>query len=78
MSSPEIRARVAASRAQQGFPPTVQDPAALERAAAALRVVSAGSVVPSLRRIRGRAKDREAIPGRDQKNGPPPVETGTR
>ena len=65
MSSPEIRARVAASRAEQGLPPTVQDPATLERAAAALRVMGAGSVVPSLRGIRGRAtrKDREAIPG---------------
>ena len=65
MSSPEIRARAAASRAKQGLPPTVQDPAALERAAAALRVMGAGSVVPSPRGIRGRTtrKDREAIPG---------------
>ena len=63
--SPDEWARVVASRASQGLPPTVQDPAALERAAAALRVMGAGSVVPPPRGTRGRAtrKDREVIPG---------------
>jgi hypothetical protein len=33
-----VRDRVAATRAAQGLPPTVEDPAALERAAAVLRL----------------------------------------
>lgn len=47
MLAPDEWARMVASRAEQGLPPTVQDPAALERAAAALRVMGAGSVMPS-------------------------------
>ena len=63
MLAPDKWARVVASRAKQGLPPTVQDPAALERAAAALRVMGAGSVVPLPRGSRAARKDREAIPG---------------
>jgi hypothetical protein len=37
--SPDEWARVAASRAQQGLPPTVQDPGTLERVAAIFRLV---------------------------------------
>ena len=37
---PAIQAKVAATRASQGLPPTVEDPAALERAAAVLRLIS--------------------------------------
>ena len=38
-SQEQLRAYVNASRASQGLPPTVQDPAALERAAAVLRLI---------------------------------------
>lgn len=38
--TPELRAYVAASRAEQGLPPTIQDPAALERIAAVFRLVN--------------------------------------
>jgi hypothetical protein len=37
--TPELRAWVAASRAKQGLPPVVTDPAMLERAAAAFRLI---------------------------------------
>jgi hypothetical protein len=36
---PEIRRKVIETRAAQGLPPTVTDPAALERAAAAFRAM---------------------------------------
>lgn len=36
----ELVAKVARTRAAQGLPPTIQDPAALERAAAALRLMT--------------------------------------
>ena len=42
--SAELRAKVAGSRAQQGLPPTVEDPAALERAASVLRLVECNVV----------------------------------
>ncbi len=35
----ELVAKVARTRAAQGLPPTIQDPAALERAAAVLRLM---------------------------------------
>ncbi|HEV7627430.1 MAG TPA: hypothetical protein VGO89_13115 [Streptomyces sp.] len=59
--SPELRAFVAASRAKQGLPPVVTDPAALERAAAALRLaipVAGEKPVPAQRNRR-----RKAVPG---------------
>jgi hypothetical protein len=47
----ELAAKVARTRAAQGLPPTIQDPAALERAAAVLRLMTpAEPVVPSRRR----------------------------
>ena len=48
--SPEFLAYVAASRARQGLPPTVQDPATLERAAAALRLANVESVLTRRKR----------------------------
>jgi hypothetical protein len=52
--NPELRAYVAASRARQGLPPTVQDPATLERVAALMRLVDAGE--PVLRKRRRKTK----------------------
>lgn len=40
MTPAELHAKVARTRAAQRLHPTVQDPAALERAAAALRLVT--------------------------------------
>jgi hypothetical protein len=40
VSPEEMREWVAASRAQQGLPPTIQDPGILERCAAAFRVMA--------------------------------------
>jgi hypothetical protein len=37
-----LRAKVTATRARQGLPPTVQDPGTLERVAAVLRLVPNG------------------------------------
>lgn len=46
-----LRAAVAASRAAQGLPPTVTDPATLERVAAVLRLVALNEpAVPPQRR----------------------------
>jgi hypothetical protein len=50
--SPELRAYVAASRAAQGLPPVVTDPATLERVAAVLRLVALPEPAPSPRRTR--------------------------
>ncbi|MGH3798480.1 MAG: hypothetical protein ACRDSP_26855 [Pseudonocardiaceae bacterium] len=38
MSPEEVHAKVIATRAAQGLPPTIQDPATLERIAAILRL----------------------------------------
>lgn len=38
----QLRARVAASRAAQGFPPVITDPATLDRAADILRTMDPG------------------------------------
>lgn len=38
--SPELRAKVARTRANQGLPPVITDPATLERVAAVLRLVA--------------------------------------
>jgi hypothetical protein len=49
--SPELLAKVIRTRTAQGFPPRVLDPAALERAAAALRLADFdGTKVPSPRK----------------------------
>jgi hypothetical protein len=61
-----LRAAVAASRAAQGLPPVVVDPAALERAAAALRlaipVARKKPVAPAQRNRRRKAVSGEASP----------------
>jgi hypothetical protein len=44
-----IKAKVVASRVSQGLPPTVQDPGALERVAAVLRLVSDGGEPDAMR-----------------------------
>jgi hypothetical protein len=49
VSSPEIRAKVATSRAKQGLPPVIEDPATLERVAAVLRLVPVQPAVPPQR-----------------------------
>lgn len=45
-SQEQLRAYVTASRAQQGLPAVVEDPAALERAAAVLRLIPDGGGKP--------------------------------
>jgi hypothetical protein len=50
--SPELRAYVVASRAAQGLPPVVTDPATLERVAAVLRLVAPVVVSQRTRRRR--------------------------
>lgn len=67
--SPALRAKVARTRIAQGFPPRVQDPAALERAAAALRLVAPdGPPVPLQRKRRRSAtvNDGEVAPSSTQ------------
>ncbi|MBV8542554.1 MAG: hypothetical protein JO063_10065 [Pseudonocardiales bacterium] len=54
MTPAEVRAKVTRSRARQGLPPTVEDPAALERAAAALRLATPSEPVVSSPRKRRR------------------------
>ena len=48
-SCDQVRRKVGDSRSEQGLPPTVEDPAALERAAAAFRVMAVGPAVPTQR-----------------------------
>ena len=65
MTPAELHAKVVRTRAAQGLPPTVEDPADLERAAAALRLADFDEVkVPSPRRRRRTAtlNDREVAP----------------
>lgn len=47
--SPELRAKVVASRAAQGLPPVITDPATLERVAAVFRLVLPAPVMRSPR-----------------------------
>lgn len=39
----QIRTKVVRTRAEQGLPPTIQDPATLDRVAAVFRVVDTGA-----------------------------------
>ncbi|MFZ0877817.1 MAG: hypothetical protein WAN20_25395 [Pseudonocardiaceae bacterium] len=51
--SPELRAKVARTRASQGLPPVITDPATLERVAAVLRLAAPDEpLVPSQRKRR--------------------------
>ena len=62
MSPPEhLRAYVTASRARQGLPPTIQDPATLERAAAAFRAMAGDETRLPVQRRRRRTTG-EATP----------------
>ncbi|MGB6164180.1 MAG: hypothetical protein WCF33_25135 [Pseudonocardiaceae bacterium] len=55
--TPELRAKVARSRAAQGLPATVPDPATLERVAAVLRLVTLPEpALPSPRTRRPKAR----------------------
>lgn len=54
MITPELRAKVAASRAAQGLPPVITDPATLERVAAVLRLVTLTEPAPPSLRTRRR------------------------
>jgi hypothetical protein len=64
MITPELRAKVTRTRAAQGLPPVITDPATLERVAAVLRVAAPDEPpVPSPQkrsekqtRIHGRAR----------------------
>lgn len=49
MSPDELRAKVARTRAEQGLPPVIKDPATLERVAAVLRLVPVQPAVPPQR-----------------------------
>jgi predicted DNA-binding transcriptional regulator AlpA len=51
-ANPELRAYVAASRATQGLPPVITDPATLERVAAVLRLVTITEPAPPSPRTR--------------------------
>lgn len=65
MISPELRAKVATTRAKQGLPQIIKDPATLERAAAALRLAAPdGPLVPSSQKHRRTAtlNDPEVAP----------------
>jgi hypothetical protein len=66
----ELRAKVATSRAAQGLPPTVQDPAALERAAAVLRLVALPEPLVPLQRKRSEKQTRIHGCSRPHKPGP--------
>lgn len=55
--TPELRAYVAAERAAQGLPPTVTDPAMLERAAAAFRAMPYPPATPRTQRRKTTAGD---------------------
>jgi hypothetical protein len=57
--SPELRAKVTRTRAAQGLPATVQDPAVLERVAAVLRLVP-GDGEPDAMRLPVQRKPRTA------------------
>jgi hypothetical protein len=59
VASPELRAKVAASRDAQGLPPVVTDPATLERVAAVLRLVP-GDGEPDAMRLPVQRKPRTA------------------
>jgi hypothetical protein len=50
--SPELRAKVTRTRAAQGLPPVVRDPAVLERVAVVLRLVDPVVVSQRTRRRR--------------------------
>ncbi|MGH3547087.1 MAG: hypothetical protein ACRDQU_02985 [Pseudonocardiaceae bacterium] len=50
-----LRAEVTASRAKQGLPPTIEDPAVLERVAAILRLAEVDEPVPKPRKRRRRS-----------------------
>jgi hypothetical protein len=52
--SDELRAKVTRTRAAQGLPSNVQDPAALERAAAVLRLVTNHGEAGACRPAQGR------------------------
>lgn len=55
----ETRQIIATSRAAQGLPPTIEDPAILERAAAVFRAVGEqieAQTAPAPRRRRGRTR----------------------
>jgi hypothetical protein len=68
--SPELRAKVAASRAAQGLPPVITDPAALERVAAVLRLVALPEpLVPSQPK---RSEKQTRIHGRSRPHKPGP------
>jgi hypothetical protein len=58
--SSSLRTYVAASRAAQGLPPVVTDPATLERVAAVLRLVAIPEPTPSPRTRRPKAGRRAA------------------
>jgi hypothetical protein len=65
----QVRAKVAASRAAQGLPPVITDPATLERVAAVLRLVALPEpLVPSQRKRRRTAtvEDRRVAPSPTQ------------
>lgn len=62
-SQEELRAYVAASRAQQGLPAVVEDPAALERAAAVLRLIPNGGGKPDANAPAGAAQPLDRAAG---------------
>ncbi|PZS22130.1 MAG: hypothetical protein DLM60_05015 [Pseudonocardiales bacterium] len=64
MSPEDLRAYVTASRARQGLPPTVTDPATLERVASVFRLVTpADESVPPQPRKRRRKPSRSEPEG---------------
>jgi hypothetical protein len=62
--NPEFRAYVAALRARQGLPPTIEDVATLERVAAVFRVMSSPADPPKTTPTKRRRKPE--MPGRSE------------
>jgi hypothetical protein len=68
MITPELRAKVTRTRAAQGLPPVITDPATLERVAAVLRLVALPEPLVSSQRKRSEKQTR--IHGRSRPHKP--------
>jgi hypothetical protein len=66
--SPELRAKVTRTRANQGLPPVITDPATLERVASVLRLVAFPEPAPPRPRTR-RRKTAQGPPEHDEPIG---------
>jgi hypothetical protein len=67
---PSLRAKVARTRASQGLPPVITDPAILERVAAVLRLVALPEPLVPSQRTRSEKQTRIHGCSRPHKPGP--------